>query len=219
MTAQLPSISDETKRTRNAWRILIVLLIALLAFNISSIADLLRERTSLQFLSVGVTFGATLATLGSAWLTWRKRVTAAMWVLIGQILVPLSLAVFLTRGLGLVYAFMGLIMVSGIASLTLPAAKQGRAWLVAVVVGIGVVLADLLGPTTRPLAGNTNFTLVMLTVLGSVFLALQWRSLVATIRRLAYPQKFILISLLFVLPLATFYPLVDSHATRYSHIG
>lgn len=219
MTAQLPSQSDETKRTRNAWRLLSVLLIALLAFNITSIRDLLRERTPLQFLSAGLTFGATLTALFSGWLIWRKRVTAAMWVLIGQTLIPFFLAVFFSRGLGLVFAIMGLIMVSGIASLTLPASQRGRAWLVAVVVGVGIVLADLLLPVTRPRAGDTLFTLVALSVLGLVFLALQWRSLVATIGRMAYPQKFILISLLFVLPLATFYPLVASQITRINQYG
>lgn len=219
MTSQSSSMSDETQRIRNAWLILGIFFITLAVADVYSVINALGQAALAQYIGVSLSFGATLTTLFSAWFTWRKRVTAAMWVLIGETLIVLFLAVFIARGLGLVFAVTGLIVVSGIASLVLPARQQNWALRAAVLVGVGMALADVFGPATRPQAGNTTFTVALLIGLGLAFIALQWRALTATVRRLAYPQKFTLISLLFALPLTTFYPLVASQITRIVQYG
>lgn len=219
MTSPSSSMLDETKRPRHAWMIIGLLLAVLIIAAVYTTFNVLNGSAGAQSLGAGVSYAATLTTLVSAWLVFRKRLTWAMWILIIEIILGLFVAVFASRGLGLVYALTGLIIVSGIASLTLPARQHRWALVAVALAGVGTVLADIFGSATRPRTDNPILIVVLLIGLGLTFVALQWRSLMATVRRLAYPQKFALISLLFVLPLATFYPTVESQIIRIIQYG
>jgi putative methionine-R-sulfoxide reductase with GAF domain len=172
MTPQSSSPSDEAKRTRNAWGLIGMLLVVLVVSDVYSTLNAVSGGSATRYLSLGLSYGATLTTLLSAWFAFRKRLTVAMWVLIGQNLIGLFAAVFLSQGLGLVYALTNLIVVAGIASLTLPPRQRGLALVTAAVSSLLMFLIDIFGPAERPATGDPRFTLGVLGGLIVIFMAL-----------------------------------------------
>ncbi len=214
MTPKSPATSDEAKRTRNAWLMIGVLFVAMLAF---AGIDVLGGPSNTPF--IGLPYALLGVLLVSAALVWRKRVTAGVWLVIVGVLGALFASTLLVQGLALIFSVSGLIIISAIASLALPVSQRSWALMAAVGTGVAAFLVDVFGPANRPSVGNTSTTLLVLALLVLVFLALQWRTLNAAVGRLAYPQKFVLISLLFILPLATFYPLVAELLSQVDHYG
>ncbi|MBI4631835.1 MAG: GAF domain-containing protein [Chloroflexi bacterium] len=82
-------------------------------------------------------------------LSLRRRVTVAMILLIASLLISHFGINFIQRDLGLTLGVLGVMLISMIATLTLPSQIATRAVLVSIVGGILDVVADVYLPTTR----------------------------------------------------------------------
>jgi putative methionine-R-sulfoxide reductase with GAF domain len=165
-TPRSSAIIEQANRKRNAWRVLIVMAVAMVAFDVFSARNALAQG-GIQYFSAGISFGMTVIVLVSMGLTYRNRVTLAMWLLIAGNLASLVAAAFLGGGLGLILAVVSVVIVSAIASQTLPARHVSRALVAAVVAGLAAYLLDVFGVAPVAASTLTNST-VTFTVLGGM---------------------------------------------------
>jgi putative methionine-R-sulfoxide reductase with GAF domain len=161
---------EQATRKRNAWIVLAVLGLGMLAFVANTTYDALTKGGS-QWVSAGLAYGLTAFVLVSVWLTRANRVTLAMWILIVGLQAALIGAVFVTSGLGLVFAVGCLIMTSAVASQTLPPRQAGVALISALLTGLTVYLLDLFGVavTAQPVSVNLSFTYAVMGVLLLIY--------------------------------------------------
>ena len=163
-----------TPQARNAFNITVVLLGVLVIFDIYSTYNFLTLRTQLQFFAVSLSYLMTVVCILGAWLSLHGRESLAGWLLIATSLVTLLLSNFLGGDLGTVYALTGFVIVSAIASTTLPPRQVGRAILLSVVTGVAGILVDFYWPRPKPVTPPLpqSFTYVMLVILmaGQIFI-------------------------------------------------
>ena len=162
----IPATVEATRR-RNAWWMIGILFVTMLVFAALDLLNLQarNQATGLVYIQLGVL-------LISAGLMWRKWVTAAVWLVIAGLLGALFVSALFSQGQGLIFSISGLIVVSAIATLTLPVSQRGWALMAAVGVGLTTFLTDTFGPTNRPNTGGNSATLIVVAVLMVVYLAI-----------------------------------------------
>lgn len=160
-------------KARNAFYITALLLVVLVLFDIYSTYNFLTIRSQNQLFAMSLSYIMTLVSLVGAWLSWRNKEAITGSLLIVSTLATLLLSNFLGGGLGVVYALTGLVLVSAIASSTLPQQYAGRAIIASVITGVIGIFIDLYWPRQEagtPLPQTFTYTMLAILVVGQLVL-------------------------------------------------
>ncbi len=155
------------RRARAAARISLISTVLMAA--ISVVSFVLAYLGDRNFFGGLIMLVLALASLASLWLVRRGQVYWGVAVLIGAVLVVAFPVPFYAGGQGVLVGVVVAVLVSGIASSTLPPPWVGRVSLIGIVVGAAVILLDLYGPGAElpsPLGPMAVISAILVLVYG-----------------------------------------------------
>jgi putative methionine-R-sulfoxide reductase with GAF domain len=160
-----------TTKARNGFNITVVLLIALVFFDVYSTINFLTLRTTTQLFAMSLSYIMSAIAFAGAWLSWHNRAETAGWLLIAGSIAALFFSNFLGAGLGVIYALTSIVVVFAIASSTFPKERIGQAMLLSVISGAAGIIVDVYFPNKAAIgAVSPTFTYVILAVLMALLI-------------------------------------------------
>lgn len=132
---------DPARRRRNALWISAITVVVMTTITIFVLVVIQREQTN-NYTIPYLTGLLVLAALVSFWLSYRNQTSAGIGTLIGGMMMLTILLPYLAPGQAIAPALASIIMVTTIASATLPTTGALRASIVAVVLALAVVVLD-----------------------------------------------------------------------------
>ncbi|MEN9562880.1 MAG: hypothetical protein RIR73_1124, partial [Chloroflexota bacterium] len=169
---KLSPSQNMTTKARNGFNITVVLLIALVFFDVYSTINFLTLRTVTQLFAMSLSYIMSAIAFAGAWLSWHNRAETAGWLLIAGSIAALFFSNFLGAGLGVIYALTSIVVVFAIASSTFPRERIGRAVLLSVISGAAGIVVDVYFPNNAAAAGSVTptFTYVILAILMALLI-------------------------------------------------
>jgi GAF domain-containing protein/HAMP domain-containing protein len=159
----LPENMDN--KARNAFWATLVLLVVLVLFDVYATYNLIVSGAIDRLEAALISYGMTIVVFLGIWASRRGRGNLAGWLLIGGALLSLFFSMFTRSGLGILYALVGIIISSAIASLTLSNRQVWSAVIVSILAGAVYIVMDSILPQRGTTTISTKFIYMMFTIL------------------------------------------------------
>lgn len=162
-------------RRRNALWISVITVVVMTAITVFTFVTIQRENTS-NYIIPFLTGMLALAAVFSFWLSYRRHVSLGIGILLGGMLVMTILLPYLAPGQVIAPALASIIMVTTIASATLPSAWILRSSVIAAVLVLVVVVVDQFLPAGFGIQSSSTGNMAISATLVAIYAVIVlWR--------------------------------------------